>query len=190
LLPTPPANDSASSPAAHLRKKPGRSRVTSLAIITEHRLLPTPVARDTKSGKVSSGVMNRNSRPLPDVIETELLPTPRASDGTNGGPSMRGSSGDLMLPSAVLVMQERWGPYAAVISRWEQVLSRPAPEPVAPGRTGMRLSPAFVEWMMGLPDGWVTGVHGLTRSQQLRILGNGVVPQQCALALRLLREIS
>lgn len=31
-----------------------------------------------------------------------LLPTPRATDGTNGGPHQRGSSGDLMLPSAVV----------------------------------------------------------------------------------------
>ena len=31
-----------------------------------------------------------------------MLPTPRATDGTKGGPNQRGSSGDLMLPSAVL----------------------------------------------------------------------------------------
>ena len=31
-----------------------------------------------------------------------LLPTPRSTDGTKGGPSQRGSSGDLMLPSAVV----------------------------------------------------------------------------------------
>lgn len=31
----------------------------------------------------------------------QLLPTPRATDGTHGGPNQRGSSGDLMLPSAV-----------------------------------------------------------------------------------------
>lgn len=31
-----------------------------------------------------------------------MLPTPRASDGTKGGPNQRGSSGDLMLPSAVM----------------------------------------------------------------------------------------
>jgi DNA (cytosine-5)-methyltransferase 1 len=31
--------------------------------------------------------------------------------------------------------------------------------------------------MMGLPEGWVTGVD-ISRSQMLRILGNGVVPQQ------------
>ena len=37
---------------------------------------------------------------IPHVAE--MLPTPRATDGTKGGPNQRGSSGDLMLPSAVM----------------------------------------------------------------------------------------
>ncbi|MEK2475691.1 hypothetical protein [Streptomyces noursei] len=40
--------------------------------------------------------------------------------------------------------------------------------------------------MMGLPAGHVTDVPGLTRTQQLKALGNGVVPQQIAAALRFL----
>jgi DNA (cytosine-5)-methyltransferase 1 len=40
--------------------------------------------------------------------------------------------------------------------------------------------------MMGLPDGWVTDVPGLSVNAQLKALGNGVVPQQAALALSLL----
>lgn len=36
---------------------------------------------------------------------------------------------------------------------------------------------------MGLPAGWVTGTPGLSRADMLRILGNGVVPQQAAAAL-------
>lgn len=40
---------------------------------------------------------------------------------------------------------------------------------------------------MGLPTGHVTG-HGLRPAQELKPLGNGVVPQQTALALRLLLE--
>lgn len=39
---------------------------------------------------------------------------------------------------------------------------------------------------MGLPDGWVCDVPGLPRNAQLKALGNGVVPQQALLALRLL----
>lgn len=39
---------------------------------------------------------------------------------------------------------------------------------------------------MGLPAGHVTEVPGLTRTQQLKALGNGVVPQQAEAAIRLL----
>ncbi|MGW0899074.1 hypothetical protein ACWD0G_19135 [Streptomyces goshikiensis] len=42
---------------------------------------------------------------------------------------------------------------------------------------------------MGLPIGHVTDVPGLSRTAQLKALGNGVVPQQAAHALRsLLRQ--
>ena len=37
--------------------------------------------------------------------------------------------------------------------------------------------------MMGLPPGWVTDTPDLSRSKQLKCLGNGVVPQQAAYAL-------
>lgn len=48
-----------------------------------------------------------------------------------------------------------------------------------------KLNPKFVEYMMGLPIGWVTDI-GLSRTQQLKMLGNGVVPQQAYYALELL----
>ncbi len=78
-----------------------------------------------------------------------------------------------------------FGQYTPAIRRWESVIGRPAPDPTEPGRNGPRLSPRFVEFLMGLPDGWVTGVD-IPRNAQLKALGNGVVPQQSALALRLL----
>jgi DNA (cytosine-5)-methyltransferase 1 len=65
------------------------------------------------------------------------------------------------------------------------VLGRSAPAPVQTGRAGKPvLAPPFVEWLMGLPPGWVCGL-GLPRTVALRLLGNGVVPQQAA-ALRAL----
>lgn len=122
-----------------------------------------------------------------------LLPTPRATDGTKGGPNQRGSSGDLMLPSAATLLptpDANMGNYAPAIARWEAVLGRPAPAPTEPtGRDGAhRLAPRFVEFMMGLPDGWVTDV-GLTRNEQLKALGNGVVPQQAAAAIQHLLDV-
>lgn len=39
--------------------------------------------------------------------------------------------------------------------------------------------------MMGLPRGWVTDL-ALSRTAQLKVLGNGVVPQQATRAVSLL----
>lgn len=60
----------------------------------------------------------------------------------------------------------------------------PVPYPVEPGRNGnSRMTAEFPEWMMGLPPGWVTDVPGLSRSAKIRAIGNGVVPQQAAMAI-------
>ncbi len=79
-----------------------------------------------------------------------------------------------------------WGEYAAAVHRWELLTGRAAPYPTQPGRHGRPvLAPPFVEWLMGLPSGWVTAGHlELPRTGQLRALGNGVMPQQAAHALR------
>tara|TARA_R100001463_G_scaffold15818_16_gene41238 strand:+ start:1895 stop:2752 length:858 start_codon:yes stop_codon:yes gene_type:complete len=74
-----------------------------------------------------------------------------------------------------------YGEYATAIERWERI-TRPAPDELFDDDGAHSL---FVEWMMGLPEGWVTG-HGLTRSAELKMLGNGVVVQQGELALKLL----
>lgn len=82
-----------------------------------------------------------------------------------------------------------WLEYAPAIHRWEEVTGREAPPPTETGqRGGDVLSPAFVEWMMGLPTGHVTDTPGLSRSQELKALGNGVVPQQAAHAVSHLAE--
>lgn len=94
------------------------------------------------------------------------------------GPGLRGGAAEHHLPTA------QWGPYADAIHQWERILGRPAP---APTDHRGRLAPAFPEWMMGLPEGWVTG-HGLTRTAELKAIGNGVCPQQGAAAFRLLLE--
>lgn len=76
----------------------------------------------------------------------------------------------------------RFGPFASGIERWGGVVGRPAPAPLTDDD---RLSPEFVEWLMGLDQGRVTG-HGLSKRKELSILGNGVVPQQALLAFELL----
>lgn len=46
------------------------------------------------------------------------------------------------------------------------------------------MNPAFVEFMMGAPPGWITDTPGVTDNEALRMAGNGVVRQQAAAALR------
>ncbi|QAY61395.1 hypothetical protein ET475_16415 [Microbacterium protaetiae] len=82
---------------------------------------------------------------------------------------------------------QRWGRYADAITRWEHVTRRPAPAPALLNEAdGPRPAPAFVEWLMGLPAGWVTDAHELTQNQQITALGNGVLPLQAVSALSLL----
>lgn len=84
-----------------------------------------------------------------------------------------------------LTVDHGWGDYEAAIRSHEQLLGRTAPPAMEPGplRGTPRLNVRFTEWMMALPDGWVVNVPGLTRTQQLTMLGNGVVPPQAAHAL-------
>lgn len=170
LLPTPVAQPSGNTPEDHLRKKPGREVVTDLAIIAEN-------------GLIGSG--------------GRLLPTPKASGGVFATPSTSGrpSRNATFISTRVVKGGEidysgpatNWGPYAEAIARWETVIGRPAPAPVRmDGKGGKaRLNPELTEWMMGWPAGHVTDpAIGLTRAEQLKACGNGVVPQQAAAALR------
>lgn len=89
--------------------------------VTEIPLLPTPAVNDMgaaytpetwdewtasmkakhNNGNGHGKSLNVEAQRLRLDVERTLLPTPRATDGTKGGPNQRGSSGDLMLPSAV-----------------------------------------------------------------------------------------
>ena len=153
-------------------------------------LLPTPMAHDAKGTGPSA--YKRNTPELSRI--DHYLPTPSASDGIGGGPNnpeKRLAQGhhvqllDLGMSSTI------WGKYAPAIRRWES-LTRPAPAPTEPNSRGNpRLNPAFSEWMMGWPAGWVTDAAiGISRNDQLRIIGNGVVPQCATAALQWLLNVS
>jgi DNA (cytosine-5)-methyltransferase 1 len=164
----------------------GRERVRSAAVAGgagegELTLLPTP--RASMPDRPSQRELDEGNPKHRLETAVALLPTPTAACyGTNQSPS----PGAAMRPSLdSLARMDRWGQYAAAIARWEQVTGRSVPDPTEPGRNGkLRLSPRFVEWLMGLPPGHVTDHVGSTAA--LRILGNGVVPQQAAHALELL----
>lgn len=191
LLPTPVAQPSGNSPSEHLRKKPGRGRITDLAIIVENDLLPTggllPTPQAVNASRSSAGY-----GPNLHEVATALLPTPKAADGVMGLPRTSGRPPEKSTHLATRLEYTDYGDYAQAIARWEKVTGRAAPPPTTPPRREggkLQLSARFVEWMMGLPDGHVTGPDlALPREHQLRLLGNGVVPQQAALAVRQLTQ--
>lgn len=283
LFRTPTAQLAVNGGSQHPDKRKAGGHGPTLADEVEH-LLPTPTTRDGKGRNQRDDETCLTGALLPtlttcsycgeprtrercdncDAGPLPLLPTPRATDGTKGGPNQRGSSGDLMLPSAVqhllptpavndmgaaytpdewdawtdrmktahgngnghgkslsieaqrllpspcaedakasggaasradgrqvmlhhAVKDPKWGDYADAIHRWGHTLGRPAPAPTITSSKGNpQLSPLFVEWMMGLPAGWVTDTPHITRNEALKALGNGVVPQQAEAALRYL----
>ena len=150
--------------------------------------LPTPTVSDQYTANLTSiqqkpGSMH--SVTLAQIVNrSDLLPTPLSS---MKGPSQREiAAGNPKSRLEVEVqLTSTWGKFEPAIRRWETVMGRPAPAPTKPdGKDGNhRLSSKFTEWLMGLPDGWITNV-GLTRNQELKACGNGVVPQQAELALR------
>ena len=112
-----------------------------------------------------------------------LLPTPRATNMENRqSERFRGVDGNFY---GLLNGLTDWGKYAGAIARWEAIHGpAPAPTMTSPRSGNQQLSPAFTEWMMGLPTGWITDVPGITRNEALKACGNGVVPQQAIAALR------
>ena len=70
LLPTPVAHDSANTPENHLRKKPGRSQVTSLQVIVDYGLLPTGghISRPSGDGSASSDAQPHGQLSLDGLV--------------------------------------------------------------------------------------------------------------------------
>lgn len=200
LLPTPTSNDFKGGDPQKMSwenatKSRGEGGASSLADVAP--LLPTPNAADGDRGKGPRSEEklaqtrdgdNRLDRQkgLPDL--PRLLPTPAAADSDRRQDYARadrdGSGGDDLVTAAVRATNtQAWGKYAPAIRRWELV-TRSAPPPTEPNTKGNpRLSPAFSEWLMGWELGWVTEKGLIGRNDQLRIIGNGVVPQQAAAAL-------
>jgi hypothetical protein len=160
--------------------------------ITEHFYLPTPTTRDYKDG---SQPHERDGIVQTDTVARAvfnsgqvLLGTPRATASESSSKQVELGAPKSRIEDQVLTTN--WGKFEPAIRRWETILGREAPQPTKPdGKDGNhRLSSKFTEWMMGLPDGWITG-HDLKRNDELKLAGNGVVPQQAELALRLLLEL-
>jgi hypothetical protein len=188
-LPTPKALDGVKGNLKTSQERLDSGRQVDLPNVAID-LMPTPAARDGKDGTVAherEGAIQTDTvaRAIFNSGEIQVLPTPLVDDAKNTGHNQTRIK---TLASEVWETERttNWGKFEPAIRRWED-LTRPAPAPTKPdGKDGNhRLSSAFTEWMMGLPDGWVTG-HGLKRNDELKMCGNGVVPQQAELALRFL----
>ena len=165
----------------------------------ERNLMPTPNTMDHLPARTpEQKEKNKGKGGYANVRETvvnDLMPTPMSRD-YKGDVQPHERNGVIQTDSverAIFhsgeITQTNWGKFEPAIKRWEETLGRPAPAPTKPdGKDGAhRLSSKFTEWMMGLPDGWITDV-GLSRNDELKACGNGVVPQQAELALRALLD--
>lgn len=150
----------------------GRGELLPLASTQDQKEGPLRGLRnDREPARSPQGSESREQRSAEPGSALQFLPQETAPAG---GPRVHGA------PDT----GSRWGRYEAAIRRWEAILGRPAPDPTEPNRNGNpRLNPEFSSWMMGWPAGWVTDVPGLARNDQLRIIGNGVVPPQAIAAL-------
>lgn len=184
-LPTPSSRDWKSG-KSNLMDKNARP-LSEFAV----NLLPSPVARDYK------GVPGKNVQMASLPREVSLLPTPSAGVFNDGEDLenwearrqrnlAKGINGNGQGTPLSIAIQQDWGRFEGAIRKWEDILGRESPAPTVPGRTGVRLNEAFVEFLMGLPEGWVVDVPRIARKNKLRALGNGVVPQQAAMALRIM----
>ena len=174
--------------------------------------LPTPQSRDSLGGGQHPKVRMAGGHAVSlvdlakELGELAHLPTLKASDAiTSDNPSnaRRDMPGitvvshhfpHLSTPNTMDHLPARdggiYGRYEPVVRRWEQATGTTAPNPTELNQNGKpRLNVEFASWMMGLPKGWITGVPGLSRAHQLKAIGNGVVPQQAAAALLLLKGI-
>ena len=187
LMPTPTTRDYKDGSQPHERNGKVQTDTVSRAIFSSGEvILPTPTTNgnDRKGpGYASAGILQALE------IANGILPK-EYRDWDHAAEKIKWAEPVQHQNKTSLDNETKWGKFEPAIRRWEAIIGRPAPEPTKPdGKDGNhRLSSKFTEWMMGLPDGWITG-HNLKRNHELKLAGNGVVPQQAELALRLLLEL-
>ena len=149
-------------------------------------LLRTPAASEAERGQQPEEKAKARGGQVTLSGQINFLPTPTVGNHNESG-HCRDWGGDLT--HSLTCYCNKFGRFEPAIRRWEQITGNEAPEPTKPDGKDRnpRLSSHFTEWMMGLEPGWITGV-GLSRKDELKACGNGVVPQQAKLALTILLD--
>jgi len=101
-------------------------------------LIPTPIASDGMGGRTTKGKARKGEAGLKDFLAKALIPTPTALDKFMHDPTPSGTRGVRQLPNFLMHGTS----------------------------LGYTLRPAFVEWMMGYPNGW-TNVNGWRSADSL-----------------------
>jgi DNA (cytosine-5)-methyltransferase 1 len=157
---------------------------------SESLLLRTPAASEAERGHQPEEKAKARGGQVTLSGQFMNLPTPTVADTfTDNLKSSQQKEGSMHSVNLSQAVHMTFGRFEPVVRRWEKITGNKAPNPTKPdGADGKpRLSSEFTEWMMGLEPGWITGV-GLSRKDELKACGNGVVPQQAKLALTILLE--
>lgn len=242
ILPTPTANDNdnrrTKPTPAELTGKHGwalRSAITGIESGEYHKLLPTPVANDDNKSPLAHMKMKKRMKggerntitslqvlckavaldELPKAQESfKLLPTPKAIDGEHPGISSHKTGQTLHLSAAVNLATPQARDWKGNSGKGytERGGNKNLPTQL---NTGRKLSPSFVEFMMGFPIDWTnldvdkvdepflmhpsevveslpysTDTEKIAhRKERLQALGNAVVPHCAAIALSRAKEI-
>lgn len=195
-LPTPTAADAEASGGSTEANR----TLTDVAVRGKGplKLLRSPVADEDGGGPLHPDVARERGQTLRLTgqilaMTGDLLPTPSVADTQGGRKTRSGERNDELLLNGIAA-EGKFGEFQEAIDRWAAVLGRDAPDPtIAHPKSGKaQLSPLLTEWMMGLPLGRVTDASiwahsGMSapaiRTAQLKLCGNGVVPQQAAFAV-------
>lgn len=143
--PTPQASDGAKG-GPNMRRGSGDQPLPGMVANW-----PTPATRDHKSGQASDATLNRNARPLNEVAVN--WPTPKTDDGHSRSQQYykrRQAAGREMDLQMQVGIEESSAPSPATPSGMIATISGRRME-----HSG-QLNPAFVCWLMGFPDGWLS----------------------------------
>jgi hypothetical protein len=187
LIPTPTTRDYKDGSQPHERDGKVQTDTVARAVFNSGEVLlgtPRATAAESSSKQVELGAPKAR---IEDQVKLFNTPTTMDAKATNKPEIAQKFLDQGRQTCLTYDVATNWGKFEPAIRRWEAIIGRSAPEPTKPdGKEGNhRLSSKFTEWMMGLPDGWITDI-GLKRNDELKACGNGVVPQQAELALSLL----